>query len=331
MVERELENILGKKSIIELTPIIIKKKDTSDKICYFFDTDDNASPFDINMAYDAGFDVVIPYNNIKADKVTQLVQDAMFSRKASAPTVYFIGGSDVEEANKIAETVLNSLVPPFESPVIIDPRGANTTAAAMVAKTIEVTRKLGWHDISGKKVVILGGTGPVGQIGAILAAKLNCTAVMTSRRADAVKILAKNLTEKAGEGATEIIGAVGITDEQKYNLLKEADIIWSVAKAGVQMVSKELLEKLPNNKIVVDINLVPPYGIEGLKPKFEGDEIIPGIYGIGALGVGRLKYKTESNIFKEASESKGKKIFNYNNAFKLACRILFDEEIQITA
>ncbi len=328
MVKNSIDSILNE-SIFNITPIKVKKKEKTDKICYFFDTDDNASPFDINMAYDAGFDVVIPYNNIKADQVTQLVQDAMFSRKVGAPTVYFVGGSDVDEADKVAETVLGALVPPFESPVIIDPRGSHTTATAVVAKTIEVARKKGWNDISGKKIAILGGTGPVGQIAALLAAKNGANPVITSRREQVVKDLAKKLNSMAGEGANEIIGILGANDDQKFELLKDADIIWSVAKAGIQMVSSEMLAKLDKNKIVCDINLVPPYGIEGLKPKYDDDEIIPGITGIGALAVGRLKYKVESNIFKAASEDRGKKIYNYNNAFSLASQILFSETIEI--
>ena len=174
MVEREVESILGKKSIIELTPIIIKKKDISDKICYFFDTDDNASPFDINMAYDAGFDIVIPISKMKADYVPKLVQDAIFSRKPNAPTTFFIGGSDVKEGEKIAKAVKKSLVPPFECPVIIDPRGSHTTASAIVAMTLDIAkRKHGINNLKNKKVVIFG-AGPVGRIAAILAARIGC-------------------------------------------------------------------------------------------------------------------------------------------------------------
>ncbi|MCJ7650062.1 MAG: methylenetetrahydromethanopterin dehydrogenase, partial [Candidatus Lokiarchaeota archaeon] len=44
----------------------------------------------MNMGYDAGFDIVIPYGKMTADRVTKLVQDAMFSRKVGAPTVYFV-------------------------------------------------------------------------------------------------------------------------------------------------------------------------------------------------------------------------------------------------
>ncbi len=329
-IKNEVEKILGRKTILELTPIKIKKKDTSDKICYFFDTDDNASPFDINMAYDAGFNVVIPYCKMTADQVPKLVQDAMFSRKVGAPTVFFIGGSNMEESEKILDEVLNSLISPFESAVIIDPRGAHTTASAIVAKTIEVARKHGISDLSGKKVVCLGGTGPVGQIGALIASKLHANVTITSRREKFVKELANLLTKKAGKGASKINGEVAASEEQYFNIVKDADIIWSVGKAGVQLISKEVMETLPPNKIVVDINLVPPYGIEGMKPNYNDEEFYPGIYGIGALDIGRLKYKVESNIFKEASMTKGKKIFDYNIAFEISTKIRLGKEIKLS-
>ena len=38
------------------------------------------SPFDVNMAVDAGYDAVIPYTNVTLDEITGLVQDAIFSR-----------------------------------------------------------------------------------------------------------------------------------------------------------------------------------------------------------------------------------------------------------
>ncbi|MBA7520369.1 hypothetical protein ES705_12465 [subsurface metagenome] len=318
-----------KKSVIEIMPIKIKKKPIEEKILYFFDTDDYCSPFDINMGYDAGFDVVLPFSKMTADRVGKLVQDAMFSRRVGAPTVYFVGGSNVEESDKIADTVLNALVPPFESPVIIDPRGAHTTASAIVAKTIEIARMHKINDLANKKLVILGGTGPVGQICALIGSKLQAKVYLTSRREKAVKSIAKELMKKAGKGASQINGVVAITDEEKFEVLKDADIIWSVGKAGIQLVSKELMKRLPSKKIVVDLNLVPPYGIEGIKPNFNNEEFCPGIYGIGALDIGRLKYKIENKILKEATTRKGKVIFDYNFAFRYAVKIKLGSEIEI--
>ena len=326
-----IKTIIGK-SILELSPIKVKKKELLEKICYFFDTDDIASPFDINMAYDAGFDVVIPISRMTADQVSKLVQDAIFSRKPKAPTTFFIGGSNVKEGEKIAKRVIESLVAPFECPMIIDPRGSHTTASSIVAKTIEVAREHDFDDLKGKKVVIFG-AGPVGRIAAILAEKSKCKTYLVETWEKSseqfIKKLAKELMEEAGENSSEIIGIFAPNDEKKLEIAKDADIIWALAAAGVQILSKKLMVKL-QNKIVIDINLVPPYGIEGLKPKDDNKEIHPSIFGIGALALGRLKSNIEANILKEASNTKGKKIFDYNYAFEQAKKILLGNEIKIS-
>jgi len=326
-----IKNLIGK-SILELTPIKVKKKESLEKICYFFNTDDNASPFDINMAYDAGFDVVIPISKMTADQVPKLVQDAIFSRKPKAPTTFFIGGSDVKEGEKIAKKVVKSLVPPFECPVIIDPRGSHTTASAVVAKTIEVAKGHEIYDLKGKKVIILG-AGPVGRIAAILAAKLKCKTYLVETWEKSseqfIENLVKELTKEAGSNSAEITGVFAPNDEKKIEIIKDADIIWALATAGIQILSKELMLEL-KSKIIIDINLVPPYGIEGLKPKDNDKEIYPTIFGIGALALGRLKSNIEANILKEASNTKGKKVFDYNYAFEQAKKILFGNEIKIS-
>ncbi len=49
-------------------------------ILHMLDPMPHNSPFDINMAMDAGFDVLMPYSNVKLESVHGLVQDAIFSR-----------------------------------------------------------------------------------------------------------------------------------------------------------------------------------------------------------------------------------------------------------
>ena len=272
-------------------------------------------------------------SKITADKIPKLVQDAIFSRKPKAPTSFFIGGSNVKEGDKIAKEVVKSLVPPFECPVIIDPRGSHTTASAVVAKTIEIANENHLSDLKGKKVVILG-AGPVGRISAILAAKLNCKTyiVETWEKSNEIfiKSIAKQLTEEAGEEASEIIGEFAPTDKKKLSLIKDADIIWCLAAAGVQILSKKLMVEL-KDKIIIDINLVPPYGVEGLKPKDNNKEIYPGVFGIGALALGRLKSNIELTILKEAANTNGYKIFDYNYAFMIAKKLLSGNNIAVKA
>lgn len=331
MQRSEVEKILGRRTILELTPIKIKKVEKSDKICYFFDTDDNASPFDINMAYDAGFDIVVPISKMTSEQVPKLVQDAIFSRKPGAPTTFFIGGSNVKEGEKIAKKVVKSLVPPFECPVIIDPRGSHTTASAVVAMTISIANKK--HDIKtleGKKIVIFG-AGPVGRIAAILAARIKCNAYLVETwdktNLESINNLVKELNIEAGEGATEIKGIFAPSSEERFEAVKDADIIWSLAAAGVEILSENIIKKLKGRKIVVDINLVPPYGIETIKPKYKNEEMFPGIYGIGALAIGRLKSNIEASILKEAANTEGNKVFDYNHAFEVAKKLLFGSKV----
>src|SRR5215469_10685829 len=54
------------------------------------------SPFDANMALDAGYDAVLTYANVTLEEVSGLVQDAMFSRppKTGVRTGLFVGGKN---------------------------------------------------------------------------------------------------------------------------------------------------------------------------------------------------------------------------------------------
>ncbi|MBZ4203316.1 MAG: methylenetetrahydromethanopterin dehydrogenase, partial [Methylovulum sp.] len=52
-------------------------------IIHMFDPMPHNSPFDINMAMDAGFDVLMPYCNVKLENINALTQDTIFSRGAA--------------------------------------------------------------------------------------------------------------------------------------------------------------------------------------------------------------------------------------------------------
>ncbi|MHA1369125.1 MAG: methylene-tetrahydromethanopterin dehydrogenase N-terminal domain-containing protein [Promethearchaeota archaeon] len=319
-----------KNNLLEIVPIKVKTKKSAEKILYIFDTDAYVSPFDINMAYDAGFNVVIPFSGVTAENVTRLVQDAMFSRKPSAPTCFFVGGSNVAECDAIVEKVKASMFKPFEHPVVVDPRGAHTTAASIVAETVKMAMKHDWDGIKGKRVAVFG-AGPVGQLAAIIAAQEGClvTIVETWDGAteESIQDLAKKLNDLAGKPAIPIMGVYATDDKAKSAIVKEVDIIWAVATAGVQVISKELLEKAEIPKLVIDINAVPPAGVQGLKSRHEDKEFMPNVFGTGPLALGGLKYDIESNILRQASNTKGLKIFNYRIAYDIAKQVLFGKKI----
>jgi methylene-tetrahydromethanopterin dehydrogenase len=94
----------------------------------------HVSPFDANMALDAGFDAVISYANVERGEVAALVQDAIFSRppKLGPRTGFFFGGKDALLALDMLEAAKTAMVPPFAASLFADPAGSFTTAAALV-------------------------------------------------------------------------------------------------------------------------------------------------------------------------------------------------------
>ncbi len=72
-------------------------------------------------------------------------------------TAIFIGGSDVAAAETLLEAVRRTFLGPMRVSVMIDPAGANTTAAAAVLAAGRHVR------LSQSKALVLAATGPVGR------------------------------------------------------------------------------------------------------------------------------------------------------------------------
>jgi methylene-tetrahydromethanopterin dehydrogenase len=106
-------------------------------ILHMFTPGAQASPFDVNMAADAGWQILVPYCHVALDAVAGLTQDAIFSRgpKGTSRTGIFIGGRDVLLAADMLERARKSMFPPFVVSLFADPSGSYTTAAALVACT----------------------------------------------------------------------------------------------------------------------------------------------------------------------------------------------------
>jgi len=320
----ELDDLLQSMRI-QVKPLIKKPSSSTPSLLFFLDTDYRASPFDICMAYDAGFDAVVPYENVTPEDAKIIVQDAMFSRgpKGAKATCFFIGGKKIEKAEEVLETVKNTMFPPFTSPIIIDPRGAYTTAAAIVAKVEDAlsAHKLG--SLSDKTCAIFG-TGSVGRTAAVLLARLGCDVMIVStnpNRSDGVEYIenvAKSLLKRHG---VTVQGIYAPTKEEKIQVLKKADVIFCAAAPGIRIIEADMLKELKLMKVMVDINAVPPLGIEGMKLEDDMREIAPGIFGIGPLTIGKLKHKLEMGILREARKN-GKGTYDYNSALQLARKLL---------
>ncbi|MGB9854109.1 MAG: NAD(P)-dependent methylenetetrahydromethanopterin dehydrogenase [Candidatus Bathyarchaeales archaeon] len=324
----EIEDLL-KSMQVQIKPVIKTTSEDAPYILFFLDTDKRASPFDICMAYDAGFSVVVPYENVTPEEAKKIVQDAIFSRdpKGVKRTCFLIGGKDMEKAEEVLKVVRESMFPPFQANVIIDPAGAYTTATAMVAKVEDAIVKSKLGNLKDKRVAVFG-TGAVGRVAAILLAKLGCNVMIVSPnpdRTDGEEYMAKLsnlLREKYG---VNVEGVFAPTSDKKAEVIKNADVILCASVAGVRIVTKEMLGKVKFVKVIADVNAVPPLGVEGMKLDDDMREFMPGIFGIGPLTIGRLKYKLEREILREARRNGKGTVYSYNYAMELARKILKGE------
>jgi methylene-tetrahydromethanopterin dehydrogenase len=324
----EIEDLL-KSMQIQVKPVIRTSSEEAPYILFFLDTDKRASPFDICMAYDAGFSVVVPYENVTTEEAKKIVQDAIFSRdpKGIKRTCFFIGGKDMEKAEEVLKVVRETMFPPFQANTIIDPAGAYTTAAAMVAKVEDAIAKAKLGNLKDKRVAVFG-TGAVGRVAAILLAKLGCSVKIVSPNPDRkdgdeyVSKLSALLRERYG---VDVEGVFAPTPEKKVEVINDSDVILCASVAGVRIITKDMLNKVKFVKVIADVNAVPPLGVEGMKLEDNMREIAPGIFGIGPLTIGRLKYKLEREILREARRNGKGTVYNYNYAMELARKILKGE------
>ena len=276
------------------------------------------SPFDVNMALDAGYDSVTPYVNVTIDEVMPLVQDAMFSRspRDAVKTAVFFGGKDAILALDMIDKAKSALLKPFEISIFADPAGSFTTAAAMVACVEKVLKEKKNRTLSGTKVIIFGATGVVGFSSGVIAA-LEGAKVMLAGHDGAARV------EK---GAKEIKKRFGVdvdfmdasTDDKKLEGLIHSEVVLCAGRAGVQIFSADQVKKATNLLVSADVNAVPPYGIQGLELHDYGKELPGGSLGIGALAIGDIKYKAESGLFKKMATSDKALCLDFRDAFKLA-------------
>ncbi|MGV1014093.1 MAG: NAD(P)-dependent methylenetetrahydromethanopterin dehydrogenase [Methyloceanibacter sp.] len=277
------------------------------------------SPFDVNMALDAGFDAAIPYTNVTIEDVKGLVQDAIFSRGPDGVkrTGMFIAGKRAVEALDMMQRAKESMVPPFEMSVFADPAGSFTTAAAMVACAKKALKEKFSTDLKGKSVVIYGGTGVVGFASAVISALEGAKVTLVGYDGpERVRKFAEDINARFGIDAGY---ADGSTEQQKTDLVRDADVVFSAGPAGRQLLSLDQVKQAKNLKVVTDVNAVPPAGVEGVEVNDKAKPI-PGTkaVAIGALAVGDIKYKTEAGLFKQMIEADKPLYLDFRDAYKLA-------------
>jgi methylene-tetrahydromethanopterin dehydrogenase len=277
------------------------------------------SPFDINMAADAGYQLVVPYTEVGLDAIAGLTQDTIFSRgpKGVARTGIFIGGRDVLIAADMLERARKSMVKPFFVSLMADPSGAFTTAAAMVACVEAALLRGHANGLAGMQVLILGGTGPVGRIAGVIAAQAGARVVLSSRHGIDVAEEAARAT--AARFQVEMHGVSAGDRAALRASLGEADVVLACAAAGVQVVGSADLAFAPRLKVAADVNAVPPEGIAGVGVMDDAAAIVgTAALGIGALAVGNVKYQTQHRLLLQMRDAQSPVMLGFAEAFATA-------------
>ena len=277
------------------------------------------SPFDVNMALDAGFDAALTYTNVTLDEVSGLVQDAIFSRppKVGVKTGMFVGGKNATLALDMLAKARKALVPPFGISFFADPNGSFTTAAAMVAcveKTLRTRKDL---TLKGRKAAVFGATGVVGFAAAVIAALEGADVTLVGY--DGIKRVSDAAAEMKARFELDVRSADGSDDAKKAAILADTEIALCAGRAGVAILSRAQLAAAPRLRVVADVNAVPPTGVEGLEMTANGAALTPnGALGIGPLAIGNIKYKTEFGLFRGMIEADKPVRFDFRDAFALA-------------
>ena len=292
-------------------------------ILHMFTPAKNLSPFDVNMALDAGWDHAMGYTHVEKDEIQALVQDAIFSRGPAGVkrTGVFLGGRDMHLAMEMMKICQGSMVPPFEVSCFADPSGAFTTAAGMMACVEQALEEKFGTNLQGRHVVVLGGTGPVGSTAALLAAKAGASVQILGRKKEKSEQMAELCNREYGDGVTDIQGeANDMIDE----VIQNADVVLASVAAGVQLVSAEHIESSDKLKVAADVNAVPPSGISGLdvmgncKPVAGSSS---GAVGIGALVIGNVKYQAQHRLLQKMRDTDKPVYLHFEHAFEVAREI----------
>ena len=248
------------------------------------DTDEVPCTFDRVVAVDAGIEEIFSYGNRTPENIIPLVHGSIFTRGGDdlKSTAIFIGGSNVQAGEELMKAVEETFFGPVRVSVMMDSNGSNTTATAAI---LAASKHLELSEID---ALVLGGTGPVGHRAVQLLAAQGARVRVGSRSLSRAKSVCDAVAEIVPEA--RLIPLQTSTFEDTSQAIEGSQLLLSAGAHGVQLVTREQWEIEQGLQVIIDLNAVPPLGIEGVKVTDKGQERSDVIC-YGALGVGGTKMK----------------------------------------
>jgi hypothetical protein len=275
------------------------------------DTDPQPSVFDGVVAVDSGAEHLFRHGGVTPDRVRDLVYGGLFTRapKDLKRTAVFVGGSDVSAGEAVFQAVRDTFFGPFKMSVMLDSNGANTTAAAAVVAALNAFD----GKLDGVKAAVLGGTGPVGQRVARLLARQGAEVAVGSRKVDRAKEAARAIAAATGQSPTAF-GAEG--DDALREALEGRELVVAAGAPGATLLPGKVLDGLGALRVAIDLNAVPPAGIEGIE-RDDAGKARGKVACWGAIGVGGKKMDIHRRAIRELFESNDR-VLDAEEIFALA-------------
>lgn len=254
------------------------------RILIQLDTDAVPSVFDRVVAVDADVDEVFSYGGVTPEQVEPLVHGAIFTRGPAdlKNTAVYLGGSDVGAGERLFEKVKKAFFGPMRVSVMVDSNGSNTTAAAAVL----AARK--HSSLRDRTALVLGGTGPVGVRVAQLLANEGACVRLASRSLERAQATAAAVGSAVAR--SQVTGVSTASPHDVEEACAGAEVLIAAGAARAQLLSAARRESLSALKVAIDLNAVPPVGLEGIGVTDKAIER-KGVICYGAIGVGGTKMK----------------------------------------
>jgi hypothetical protein len=280
------------------------------KLLLQLDVEPLASAFDAVVAFDGGADDILQYGGVKPEDVPALVQGAIFTRGPQdlSNTAIFVGGGDVPAAQKVFAEIPKNFFGPFRVSAMLDPNGSNTTAAAAVR---DAERALG--SLQGKRALVLAGVGAVGTRTVTLLARSGAKVLFTGSNAQRLEAKLQEMRQTFGDA---VEARIAPPPGQAAPLLEGVDLVIAAGPEGLQLMKQADWAAAKDLNVAVDLNAVPPLGIEGIEAT-DNDVERGGKRVFGALGTGKLKMKLHKRCIAALFE-KNDHVFDAETIFELA-------------
>jgi hypothetical protein len=245
--------------------------------------------------------------------VRDLVYGAIFTRGGDSlrSTALFIGGSDVALGEEILAAVKKAFFGPLRVSVLLDCNGANTTAAAAVVLAAR------HRELSGTKALVLGSTGPVGRRVARLLALGGAEVAVGSRSLERAQSVAESI--RVPDSMTAIRPVSTGDTEQLTAALVGVEVVVAAGGPGACLLPLRVRAGADSLRVVVDLNAVPPEGIEGVQGPDAGVDR-DGHVAYGAIGVGGLKMKIHKAAIAKLFEANDQ-VLDAEQVFELGSRL----------